>query len=77
MPHKETPAHEVLRCTRGDETRIYSLRVVSDGAELWRTTECPGEEAHLVKECLFKHSEEASQFLEEMRRTLIAGGWQS
>jgi hypothetical protein len=75
MPNKETPAHEVLRCTRGDETRIYSLRVVSDGAELWRTTEFPGEEAHSVKECHFKGSEEALQFLEEVRRTLIAGGW--
>jgi hypothetical protein len=72
-----TTAHEVLRCTRGAETRIYSLRAVPDGAELWRTTEFPGEDSRSVKECHFKSSEEASQFLEEVRRTLIVGGWQS
>jgi hypothetical protein len=68
-------AHEVLRCTRGDETRIYDLRVVADGAELWRTTESPGDEPHSVKESHFTGSEEAAQFLEEVRRALIAGGW--
>ena len=68
--------HEVLRCTRGDETRIYSLRVVAEGAELWRVTEAPGEEPHSVKECGFHSPEEASAFLDEVRRALIAGGWQ-
>jgi hypothetical protein len=77
MPDQETPGHEVLRCTRGQETRIYSLHVVSHGAELWRTTEFPGQETHSVKECTFQGSEEAAQFLEEVRRTLIAGGWVS
>jgi hypothetical protein len=67
--------HDVLRCTRGGETRTYSLRVVADGAELWRTTDVPGEEPQVVKECFFNSSDEASQFLEEVRRTLIAGGW--
>ena len=70
------PDHEVLRCTRGDETRIYSLRVVTNGAELWRVTEIPGEETRSVKECDFHDPEEASEFLDEVRRTLIAGGWQ-
>ena len=70
-----TDAHEVLRCTRGDETRIYNLRVVSDGAELWRITESPGDEPRSVRESHFTGSEEASQFLEEVRRALIAGGW--
>ena len=70
-----TDAHEVLRCTRGDETRIYNLRAVGDGAELWRITESPGDEPRSVRESHFTGSEEASQFLEEVRRALIAGGW--
>ncbi len=68
--------HEVLRCTRGDETRIYRLRVVLGGAELWRMTESPGEQTRSVKESDFKDPETTSQFLEEVRRTLKAGGWQ-
>ena len=68
--------HEVLRCTRGDETRIYRLRVVPDGAELWRMTQSPGEKTHSVKESDFKDPETTSQFLDEVRRTLKAGGWQ-
>jgi hypothetical protein len=68
--------HEVLRCTRGDETRIYRLRAVADGAELWRITECPGEKTRAVKESEFRDPETTSRFLEEVRRTLRAGGWQ-
>jgi hypothetical protein len=68
--------HEVLRCTRGDETRIYGLRVVPHGAELWRITESPGEAPRSVKESDFSDPEQTSQFLEEVRRTLKAGGWQ-
>jgi hypothetical protein len=68
--------HEVLRCTRGDETRIYTLHVVSGGVELWRTTESPGEKPRSVKESDFKDPETTSQFLEEVRRTMKAGGWQ-
>ena len=68
--------HEVLRCTRGDETRIYSLRAIPNGAELWRVTETPGGETRSVRECAFQDADEASEFIEEVRRTLIAGGWQ-
>jgi hypothetical protein len=71
-----TDCHELLRYHRGDETRIYNLRVVSDGAELWRITECVDEEPRFVKECHFTDADEASQLIEEVRRTLIAGGWQ-
>jgi hypothetical protein len=67
--------HEVFRCTRGDETRIYSLLVLADGAELWRTTESPGAGRRSVKESHLHGQEEASQFLEEVRRALTAGGW--
>ena len=68
-------AHEVLRVTRDDETRVYHLRVVAGGAELWRTTEVPGREAASVKETHFNDAEAAAEFLDEVRRTLRAGGW--
>jgi hypothetical protein len=66
---------EVLRCERGEETRIYSLHTVPGGVELWRLTEIPGEEASSIKECLLKTPEETAEFLDEVRRTLRAGGW--
>jgi hypothetical protein len=68
-------AHEVLRVTRDDETRVYHLRVVADGAELWRTIEAPGREPTSVKETHFDDAEAAAEFLDEVRRTLRAGGW--
>jgi hypothetical protein len=67
--------HEVLRCSRAGETRIYSLRVVPGGAELWRVTESDASERSSIRECEFTSSEETSSFLEELRRTLVAGGW--
>jgi hypothetical protein len=67
--------HQLLRCTRGDETRIYHLRVVEAGAELWRIDQRRGETLRSVKECHLHGPEEASAFLEEIRRTLTAGGW--
>ena len=74
-PIASSGRHEVFRCARGGETRIYSLLVVPDGAELWRTTESPGAEPLSVKESHLNGPEEASQFLEEVRRALTAGGW--
>jgi hypothetical protein len=67
--------HEILRCTRGDETRIYTLRVVSNGVELWRIIESPGANPRSIKESHFTDVDETSQFLDEVRRTLRAGGW--
>lgn len=67
--------HECLRCTRGDETRIYQLRRVADGAELWRTEERPGAARTRAKEAHLKAPEEAAALLEELRRALTAGGW--
>lgn len=67
---------EVLRCERGAEIRIYSLRSVSGGAELWRVIEIHGEPASSVRECLLKTPEETAEFLEEVRRALRAGGWE-
>ena len=67
--------HEVLRVTRGLETRIYNLLPVPGGAELWRVTETAGEPSRSVKETHFTDAEAAAEFLEEVRRTLTAGGW--
>ena len=72
----ETAFHEVLRVTRGPDTRIYNLMSVPDGAELWRVTEIAGEASRSVKETHFSDAEAAAEFLDEVRRTLKAGGWQ-
>lgn len=69
-----TSDHEVVRCSRGTETRTYNLRVVPGGAELWRVTESDAGISS-IKECDFASSEETSKFLEELRRALVAGGW--
>jgi hypothetical protein len=71
-----SPDLEVLRYQRGDETRTFSLRVVPNGAELWRVTQRPGQTPRSVKEALFDNPDETFEFLEEVRRTLIVGGWQ-
>jgi hypothetical protein len=73
---RDAPFHEVLRVTRGLETRIYKLLPVPHGAELWRVIEIPGEPSRSVKETQFKDAEAAAEFLDEVRRTLKAGGWQ-
>jgi hypothetical protein len=49
---------------------------VPKGAELWRVTELPGEPSRSVRETVFTGAEAAAEFLEEVRRTLKAGGWQ-
>src|SRR3954452_7906550 len=67
--------YDVFSCERGHETRTYSMRVVPGGAELWRVSESLSGGVQSIKEADFKSSEEASKFLEELRRTLTAGGW--
>ena len=66
---------EVLSCVRGDETRSYRLRAIVGGAELWRVTESELAGLHSIKECDFQSSEQVVAFLEELRRSLVAGGW--
>ena len=65
----------LLQYKRGEETRVYNVRVVADGAELWAVTEAPGKVPRAVKEGLFTSADETLEFLEEVRRTLMAGGW--
>jgi hypothetical protein len=65
----------LLRYRRGDETRVYNVRVVADGAELWAVTEALGKVPRSMKEGLFTSAAEALEFLDEVRRTLLVGGW--
>jgi hypothetical protein len=67
--------HEALRYARGDEVRIYSFHIVPGGTELWRVTQRAGEPDVSVMETSFTRPLEAAQFLEEVSRALIAGGW--
>ena len=65
----------LLEYRRGDETRVYNVRVVAEGAELWAVTEAPGRVPRSVKEGLFTSAAEALEFLDEVHRALLAGGW--
>ena len=66
---------EFLRCSKGDETRAYKLRIVPGGAELWRSTEKAGGKPTLIKEDDFNSAEDAGRTLEELEIRLRAGGW--
>ena len=67
--------HEVLRRRRGDDTRIYRLRVVAGGAELWRVERSAGASPRWVKESDLKGPEDTAALLGEIQRALTAGGW--
>ena len=67
---------ELFRYRRGDELRIYQLRVVPGGAELWRLTATAGNPAAPLKEDDFTSLDEAVQTIEELKVRLRAGGWQ-
>jgi hypothetical protein len=67
--------HEVAQFTRGDEARFYCLRVVTDGAELWRVTQAPDGARRAIREAHLRSSEEAAAFFEDVERVLRAGGW--
>jgi hypothetical protein len=73
--HPPTDLRELFRYQRGDELRIYALRVVPRGVELWRTTEKAGEAAVSLLEDDFARVEEAIQTLGELEQRLEAGGW--
>jgi hypothetical protein len=73
--HASRDFRELFRYQRGDELRIYQLRVIPGGAELWRMTERTGEAAASLKEDDFT-SPDVIRTLEELKRRLKAGGWQ-
>jgi len=66
---------ELFRFSRAGVTRIFVLRTNPGVAELWRITETPGEPVCSIKETEFAGVEEAFDFLDEVKRTLIAGHW--
>jgi hypothetical protein len=70
-----TGLKELLRYRRGLETRVYNLRVVSPCLELWRVTELPGRDPAALKEADLTSTDEALALLEEIKRSLLAGGW--
>lgn len=65
----------MFRYQRGDDVRVYCLRVVPGGTELWRVTERAGQPPSAVKEEDFKRADVAALFLNEVERSLTAGGW--
>ena len=74
-PMTDPDVHEVFRYGRGDEVRIYRFHVVAGGTELWRVGQRPGEPDDRIMETTFTRASDAAQFLEEVTRALLAGGW--
>ena len=66
---------ELFRYERSGEVRIYGLRVLSPGVELWRVTETHGQQSTSIKEDDLKSADDAVQALEDIERSLTAGGW--
>lgn len=73
--HQSRDFRELFRYQRGDELRIYQLRVIPGSAELWRMTETAGQPAAPLKEDDFTSPGDVMQTLEELQRRLKAGGW--
>jgi hypothetical protein len=67
--------HELFRYSRGTQVRVYVLRILDGGTQLWRITEEAGQPSTSIMETAFSGSDEAAAFLEEVERTLTAGGW--
>ena len=71
----EHSSRELIRYERGLETRVYRLRIVARGAELWRVMETPGEPPRSIKEADVASVDETLDLLEEIGRALTAAGW--
>jgi hypothetical protein len=67
--------HEVCRYCRGEDVRVYRLRAVEEGVELWRVTIRPGQPDHVIQEDRFTDVDAAVEYFEDIRRALTAGGW--
>ena len=74
-PQAADDSRELARFKRGADERIYRLRPVDNGAELWRITEVDGQQTEAILETGFSNVEDALAFLGELDRTLRAGGW--
>jgi hypothetical protein len=70
-----TELREVFRFQKGNDLRVYGLRLVSGRVELWRVTETPGQQASAIKEADCANSREALELFEDIEASLKAGGW--
>ena len=66
---------ELFRFQKADELRVYNLRVIPGGAELWRTTTRGDEPPTSIKEDDFTHAEQVIDTVRELEQRLRAGGW--
>jgi hypothetical protein len=70
-----TDFRELFRYEKAGRVRIYNLRAVTNGAELWMVSAKTGKLADSKKKTTFDNPAHAVIFLEEIERTLTAGGW--
>lgn len=75
IDNDEETGGEVFRYRRGEDIRIYRLRVIEGGIELWRITIRSGQLDVSIKEDDFRSADAAARFFEEVQRSLTAGGW--
>jgi len=73
----EENVRELFRYTKGDQIRVYSLRVISGRVELWRATRIVGLPPALIKEADVSTSSEAMELFGDIERSLTAGGWRA
>lgn len=70
-----TDFRELFRYEKDGTVRIYNLRVVPEGAELWVSAANVGEVAGSKMKMLFRNPDEAALVLQDIERTLQGGGW--
>ena len=66
---------ELFRYEKAGRVRIYNLRAVSHGAELWVASSKAGKVTASRKLMTFNNPDEATIVQEDVEQTLRAGGW--
>jgi len=66
---------EVLRYRKAGRIRVYSLRMLDRGAELWVAVGKAGRLGQAKKRVQFSASDDVSVFLEDVEQTLRRGEW--
>ncbi len=75
IDNDEEAGGELYRWRRGEDIRIYQVRVIEGGIQLWRITIRSGQWEESIKEDDFRSADAAARFFEEIQRSLTAGGW--
>jgi hypothetical protein len=75
LPGTEAGLRALFRYQRSGEVRAYHLKILAIGVELWRVTERPGQPPASLKEADLTSAAEAAQLLDDIQRSLTAGGW--